>query len=177
MGTEREWVEVQKASEAPPTKRGKYKAWTTKDLAEIGKYVNDHGNAATIHHFPTRHPVLKRQTVDNFKRLYQKAKQKSHNKELRIVFMNLTLHFFSKMHTCRLLRLNLGVQEEHLTSQLSWVIISRTCLPCPPSRWVLSPCILYPLTIGLKVVLSTFFMHGEYGFSPMGSWCYSREWV
>ena len=110
-----------KASEAPPTKRGKYKAWTTKDLAEIGKYVNDHGNAATIHHFPTRHPVLKRQTVDTFKQLYQKAKQKSHNKEVRIVFMNLTLHFFSKMHTCRLLRLNLGVQEEHLTSQLSWV--------------------------------------------------------
>ena len=27
------------------------------------------------------------------------------------------------------------------------------------------------------VVLLRFFIHGEYGFSSMGSWCYSREFV
>ena len=55
-------------SETPPTKQVNYKAFTAKDCAEIGKYANVHGNAATIHHFPTRHPGLKRQTVDNLKK-------------------------------------------------------------------------------------------------------------
>ena len=30
--------------------------------------------------------------------------------------------------------------------------------------------------IGLMVDLLEFFSHGEYGFSSMGSWGYSREW-
>ena len=45
LGTERERVEVRNALEAPPTNRGKYKAWTAKDRAEIGKYADVHGNA------------------------------------------------------------------------------------------------------------------------------------
>ena len=40
LGTERERVEVRNALEAPPINRGKYKAWTAKDRAEIGKYLN-----------------------------------------------------------------------------------------------------------------------------------------
>ena len=75
LGAECERVEVRKALEVPPTKRGKYKAWTAKDRSEIGKYADAHGDSATIHHFATRHPELKRQTVDNFKRLYQKNKR------------------------------------------------------------------------------------------------------
>ena len=27
------------------------------------------------------------------------------------------------------------------------------------------------------VVLLTFFLHGEYGFSSVGNYCYSREWL
>ena len=36
---------------------------------------------------------------------------------------------------------------------------------------------LCPLLIGLIVILSTFFSHGEYGFTSVGSCCYLREWA
>ena len=57
---ERERVEVRKALEAQPTKIGTYKAWTANDHTEIKKYAYFHENAATIHHFATRHLGLKR---------------------------------------------------------------------------------------------------------------------
>ena len=57
---EHERVEVQKALEAQPTKIGTYKAWTANDHAEIRNYAYFHENAATIHHFATRHLEWKR---------------------------------------------------------------------------------------------------------------------
>ena len=53
----------------------------------------------------------------------------------------------------------------------SSLIISHTCFPCPPSRWI-SPCVLFSLMIWLIVVLLMFFLHGEYH----GGWHYFREW-
>ena len=76
--TERERIEVRKALEhQTPVKRGKYKSWTAKDRAEIGKYACNYGNKATKVHFATKHPGLTRQTIDNFKRYYKEEKQKN----------------------------------------------------------------------------------------------------
>ena len=48
-------------------------------------------------------------------------------------------------------------------------------LPCLPSR-LGSPCVLCPLWAN-GGSLDVSFTHGEYGFSSMGSWCFSWEWV
>ena len=61
--------------------------------------------------------------------------------------------------TCGLLWLNPGAQGKHFTSQLPR-----------------AACVLWPLNIGLMLILLTFF-DGEDGFTSMGSWCYSRGWV
>ena len=57
----------------------------------------------------------------------------------------------------------------------NFLIISHTCLPCLPSRWVTS-CGPYCPIIRLMVT-SLRLLCAWYGFSSMGSWCYSREWV
>ena len=74
LSTDQERVEVQKALEQPAAKRGKYSSWTAKDRAEIGKFAHVHGNKATKSHFLSRYPELTRQTIDNFKRYYEKEK-------------------------------------------------------------------------------------------------------
>ena len=60
---------------------------------------------------------------------------------------------------CRLLRLNPRAQGEHLTSQLSWaaawLLVTRVCPVFLVGEF--SPCVLWPLMIGLMVVLLTFF--------------------
>ena len=61
---------------------------------------------------------------------------------------------------CGLLRLNPGAWGEHLISQLSW---SAACLlvTCIIPVYLVvdefSPCVLWPLMIGLMVVMLTFF--------------------
>ena len=80
--TRREAIEVRKSLEEPASKRGKYKAWSPKDRAEIGKHASLHGNTTTARHFASKYPGLTRQTVNNFKNMYQKEKEKSQNKEV-----------------------------------------------------------------------------------------------
>ena len=81
--SERECVEVRKALEEPTsTKRKKYKSWTPRDRAEIGKFAFEHGTTAARNHFLPKHPTLSRQTIDNFKRYYQEEKRKNQNKEV-----------------------------------------------------------------------------------------------
>ena len=52
--------------------------------------------------------------------------------------------------------------------------ISETCLLFIRSRWLN---VLKPLMIGLMVVLLMLFLDGEYGFTSIRSWCYSRECI
>ena len=61
----------------------------------------------------------------------------------------------------------------------SCLAISHTCLPCLPSGRVSPTCVLCPLMIGLMRNDSSVdvFLHGQYGFSSVGSCCYSREWL
>ena len=60
----------------------------------------------------------------------------------------------------------------------SYLTISHTCLACLPSGRV-SPCVLCPLMIELMRNGGSVdvFLHGEYGFSSVGNYCYSREWL
>ena len=60
----------------------------------------------------------------------------------------------------------------------SCLTISDTCLHCPP-RTQASLRILCSLMIGLMFNGGSvdIFLHGEYGFSPVMSCCYSREWM
>ena len=59
----------------------------------------------------------------------------------------------------------------------SCLTIIHTCLPCLPDR--VSPCVLCPLMIGLMRNGGSVdvFLHGEYGFSSVVSYCYSGEWL
>ena len=43
--------------------------------AEIGKYAADHGNASAVRSLGLKYPVLKRQTVSDFKLVYVKLKK------------------------------------------------------------------------------------------------------
>ena len=54
--------------------------------------------------------------------------------------------------------------------------MSHTCLLCLPRRRV-SPCVLCPLMIGLmrNGGSADVFLYDEYGYSSVGSYCYSRE--
>ena len=55
--------------------------------------------------------------------------------------------------------------------------ISYTCLLCVPGR-LISSSVLCPLVVGLNVgSANVFFTHGEYGFSSVGSRCYSRKMI
>ena len=68
-----------------------------------------------------------------------------------------------------------GASHQHLPSHhLAWLLVTRIC----PVYLVdeLSPCVLWPLFIELMVFLFDVFLDGKYGFTSMGSWCYSREW-
>ena len=81
--------------------------------------------------------------------------------------------------SCGLLRLISRAWGEHLTSQLSWAAawLLVTCIS--PIYLVVdefSPCVLWPLMIGLMVVMLTFF-HMVSMVLLTGSWRYSREWV
>ena len=59
----------------------------------------------------------------------------------------------------------------------SCLAISRTCLPCLPSGRVSATCVLCSLMIAVmrNDGFVDFFLHGQYGFSSVGSSCYSRE--
>ena len=80
---------------------------------------------------------------------------------------------------CWLLRLNPGAWGEDLTSQLSWAAAWLLATCGSPVYLVvdqLRSCVLWPLMIGLMVVLLTvFFMVSM--VLLIGSWCYSREWI
>ena len=52
---------------------------------------------------------------------------------------------------------------------------NHTRLPCPSSRWV-SPCVLYPLIIGLMLVLLTFFWGGEQMSIVLVTWKLMLYW-
>ena len=80
-----------------------------------------------------------------------------------------------------LLWLNPGARGEHLTSQFSWVaawlLVTHVCFFYLVEELVL---VFYvPLWLGwcIMVVLLMFYLHGEYGYSSVGSYCYSREWL
>ena len=81
------------------------------------------------------------------------------------------LHFISQEpYICRLLtaKFQSARGASHQPAFVgSCLIISHTCFPCPPSRWI-SPCVLFSLMIWLIVVLLMFFLHGEYHFSSIG---------
>ena len=69
---------------------------------------------------------------------------------------------------CWLLRLNSEAWEEHLTSQNLWAAawVLATCgSPVYLVVHELRPCVLWPLIIGLMVVLLRLFWYGEYGFT------------
>ena len=86
----------------------------------------------------------------------------------------------SMFRACGLFQLNPEARGEYLTSRLSWPATWLLVTRVYPTYLVdeLRPCVLRPLIIGLMVVLLTFFfLNGEYGFTSMGSWCYSTEWV
>ena len=75
-------------------------------------------------------------------------------------------------------RLNPRVWGDYLSSQLAWRFNSHPCLPCLSSRWVI-PCVLYPLTIGLMMVLLTLFgvVSRWVWLYYLGCWCYSGKRV
>ena len=84
---------------------------------------------------------------------------------------------------CWLLGLNPGVWGEHLTSQFSWVavwlLVTGVCHVYLIEELIVSPCVLCPHKIvlmhnGGSVDVS--FLHGDFGYSSVGSYCYSREW-
>ena len=60
----------------------------------------------------------------------------------------------------------------------SCLTISHMCLSFLPIEELVL--VFYdPLWLGLciMVVLSMFYFHGEYGYSSVGSYCHSREWL
>ena len=61
----------------------------------------------------------------------------------------------------------------------SCLAISHTCLPCLPSGRVSPTCVLCPLMIGVMCNDGSVdvFLRSQYGFSSLGSCCYSREWL
>ena len=80
---------------------------------------------------------------------------------------------------CGLLWLNPGARGEHLTGQLTWaaawLLVTRICPVYLLDEF--SHCVLWPLMIEIMVVLFDVSLDGEYGFTSMGSWCYSRGLV
>ena len=69
---------------------------------------------------------------------------------------------------------------EHLISQLTWAAACwQLAIRIFPVNLVdeFNSCVLWPLMIELMVVLFNAFLDGEYGFTSIGSWCCSREWV
>ena len=64
-------------------------------------------------------------------------------------------------------------------NQLTWAAAWLLVMPICPDYLVgeFSPCVLRPLTIDLMVVLFDDFLDGDYGFTSIGSWCYSMGWV
>ena len=80
---------------------------------------------------------------------------------------------------CGLLRPNLKARGEHPTSQktwaAAWLLVTRICSVYLVDEF--SHCVLWPLLIKLMVVLFDVFLDGEYGFTSMGSWRYSRGWA
>ena len=82
--------------------------------------------------------------------------------------------------TCRLLWLNPRAWGKDLTSQLPWAAVWLLVTFGSPVYIVVadefSTCLLWPLVIGIMVVLLTFFFHVNV-VPLVGSWCYSREWV
>ena len=81
-----------------------------------------------------------------------------------------------------LLWLNPGVRDNHLISQPSWIAawLSVTCV-CPlylVDQLILMFCT--PVSLpwwGRWWFLWHFSTHGEYGLSPMASWCCSGGWI
>ena len=103
---------------------------------------------------------------------------------LHLLLMNI-IHSHSKYRevriftTCWLLRLNPWMWGEHLTNQFSWVAAGLlvTCLPCLLSGRASPTCALCLLAIGLMRNDGSVdvFLHGQNGFSSVGSCCYSKE--
>ena len=60
----------------------------------------------------------------------------------------------------------------------SCLTISHTCLPCLPSGGV-NPCVICPLMTELIHNGGSVdgLLHGEYGFSSVGTYCFSRKWL
>ena len=97
------------------------------------------------------------------------------------IYQTLNLILLAKifLSLCRLLWLNLGVQGEHLTSQLSWVTAWLLGTRVSPVYLADELVVVFYASFWLSkmVVLLTFFVHGEYDSRPVRSWCYTREWV
>ena len=77
----------------------------------------------------------------------------------------------------RLLRQNPRARGEHITSQLSWATAWLLVKRVYSFHVVDELNVFKPLMTGLMVVLLMLFLDGEYGFTSMWSWCYSRECV
>ena len=74
---------------------------------------------------------------------------------------------------------NLRAWVEHLTSQPSWLTAWLLVTCVSPVYLVVdefSPCVLWPLMIGLMVVSLTFFFNTMSMFLLKGSWCRECVW-
>ena len=83
------------------------------------------------------------------------------------------------VNICRLLWLNTREWGENLTSQLSWAAAWLLVTCVSPVYLVVdefSPCVLWPLMIGLMLVSLTFFFNTMSMFLLKGSWCRECVW-
>ena len=82
--------------------------------------------------------------------------------------------------TMRIPQRNPGTRGEHPTNQPPWVGAWPPATSVSPVHQVVdefSPLVVWPPMIGLTAAPPMFFSNGEYGFTSIGSWCYSMGWV
>ena len=66
--------ELEKAESLGSGNRKPYVKWTPEQRAKIGERAHKHGISSTLKHFAGEYPHLKKQTVFEFKKAYEKLK-------------------------------------------------------------------------------------------------------